>query len=338
MTKYKDLFVGDMHSQVSNLSDTERLLEFILEKVREHSPKRLIFLGDLFHTHSVVRQEVIHLYRKYMKIYAALCKVVILSGNHDGISPSNAQTNICEAVFGEIPNVTVVSGATSDDDYVYVAFMHDNDRFVNVANGFSNTPDKILVCHQTFNGAAYENGMPIPGGVDAKTLSAPLVLSGHIHAGQQVGKVTYLGTPRMVTRAEANMTKYIYYLEGESPSSLTYTAHSTNPIVKQYLSLSYKEEDGLKTIDLSATHVKSGDEVTVTVEGSEEFYNAFVKQNESSIGTVRFIPKIVKKLEGRVSIEQSGDIKSAMKKYVLEVADIRDDLREKVWQKVSNLI
>ena len=337
-TRHNDLIIGDMHAQVSNLGDTVRLLEFILQQAIDRSPKRVIFLGDMFHTHAVVRQEIIHIYRRYLQEIATVAQVWIISGNHDGISPSNAQINICEATFGELQNVKVVSSTAWDDDYVYVAFMHDNDKFVSVANGFANTQDKILLCHQTFDGACYENGTPIPHGVKGADLNYRAIISGHIHKAQTIGKVTYVGTPRMVTRGEANDSKFIYHISDGKVHTFELAPICTDHLAKRYFSWKYTEDGGVVKVNVDALNAKIGDEIKVTVEGSEEFYEAFTKENVNLVGRVRFVPNIKKKLEGRVSIEESGDIKQAMKKYVLEVADIQPEIREKVWHKVSSLI
>jgi DNA repair exonuclease SbcCD nuclease subunit len=343
------LIIGDVHGQISNLEDTGLLFDLIEAEAVKRQVSRIIFLGDLFHTHSIVRQEVAHFYQERFKRLLRLPigilpkDIVVITGNHDGISPSDISKNSCQLILGHLVNV--VTEPQVDVDFTYVPFMYDNDKFTDAVNtlwmkrgsdhkqGTDPLPETILLCHQTFKGAAYESGMPVPEGVDSNKILFKRIIAGHIHKAQSFNnKVYYLGTPRAVTAGEANDPKYIHHLTDNNCEAIP-----TGHLVKEYKILSFSEEEGIK--DLSTLEFKTKDDVRVVVAGSEQFYESFLEANKSMIGKLKFIPKIKKELGKRISVDENeANLESALKKYVFEVADLDNNKRDKIWEIVQTAI
>ncbi len=207
----KYLVVGDLHAQINNLEDTETILKELVRLSKEADA--VVFLGDIYHTHSVMRQEIVNLLRKYMKeIHGRqLSRPYILIGNHDYVGPTNTSMNAVSLTLEDY--AVVVDEPYVSGNVLLVPFMPDNDRFVEECN--KHPEAKVLFCHQTFDTAQYENGFYAPGGVDQNRLLQRSIVAGHIHKRQRIEKVFYVGTPRALTSSDANEYKGVHFYRGE---------------------------------------------------------------------------------------------------------------------------
>jgi len=347
----KDLYVGDLHIQVNNLADTERLLAFIRQSFIEGGCRNLVLLGDIFHTHSVIRQEVAYLILSFLKdfyfnvVEANRNRIIILVGNHDGISPTITDKNAVDLILGEF--ATIVSGDkffVGDGGFVFMPFVYDNNKFLETAKLAHQAAmlrghrDPVLACHQTFDGAAYESGMPCPNGVKSELLPYSVIISGHIHKRQVVNdKVLYLGTPRPVTAGEVNDQKFIFTVGRNEIGSVVIGSIPTASIVKHYY-MTELIENSVTDLNLSEYDL-SKDDVRVRVTGSQSFYEAIKVRYADLKGRVKFIPNIKKDLSKKINLEASNiSIEMALEKYVKEIVDIKSDLKEEVWQTISKML
>jgi len=348
----KDLFVGDLHIQVNNLEESERLLSFISDTFISNNCRNLILLGDIFHTHAVIRQEVAYTVLSFLKnfyynaVQADKGRIIIIAGNHDGISPTNASKNALELILSDYATVVSSKEGLIKDDYLFLPFIHNTDEFIEsaVLNKITATTmglqDPVLVCHQTFDGAAYESGMLCPGGVKSELLPYSVVISGHIHKRQTIkDKVIYVGTPRAITAAENNEDKYIHLIQKDETGKLDLTEITTRDIVKNYYVFDiYEENPESYSIDLSVVNFQK-DIVTIRINGTQVFYDKFLKDNEQYLGKVRFIPRIKKDLSKKISMEKSGDsVEASLEKYIKEVVDLDNETKEEVWKTIHQMI
>lgn len=343
----KDLVVGDLHIQINNLEESRRLLTYIKQVYLENQCRNLILLGDVFHTHSVVRQEVAYLFLEFIKdfYYSAIStdksKLIIIAGNHDGISPTNATKNALDLIASEF--ATVISnndGYISKDGYVFMPFLHNGDDFITLSNNnydsslVMGVSDPILICHQTFDGAAYESGAPAPHGVNSDKLKYTSIISGHIHTRQVIkDKVMYVGTPRAVTAGEVNDPKFLHIISRNDDGSLVFNEIPTKDIVKNYYAFDVKEDDALTyNINLEGIDL-SKDKVSVRITGTQAFYDRFISENKQFLGVLRFIPKIKKDLDKKIDIEGTGEsLEVSLERYVKTIADLDEEMKGDVWQ------
>lgn len=347
-----DLFVGDLHIQVNNLEDSKKLLEFVRATFVENDCGRLVLLGDIFHTHAVIRQEVAYLTLSFLKDFyysvvgADRTRIVIIAGNHDGISPISTEQNSVDLILGEF--ATVISGhnhLVTSDGYVFVPFIHSQDKFLEVGNIGFNTAirfnsNPVLVCHQTFDGAAYESGMLCPDGVKSDLLPYSVIISGHIHKRQVVNdKVLYLGTPRPITASEANDEKFIYKVRRTEDDKISLTPISTKQITKQYYYFDLNEGE-LDKIELELQQVNlDKDDVRIRVSGSEAFYEQTKEKYSKLNGKIKLIPNIKRDLSKKINLEASNmTIETALEKYTKEIADIDDSIRGDVWNTIAKML
>jgi UDP-2,3-diacylglucosamine pyrophosphatase LpxH len=210
------LFVGDPHVTPTELEDAKGLIQGILARPE----KTIVFLGDEFHAHSVLHLDVIDFWQSATsRLLAAGKRVVFLVGNHD-MATSGVGAHAIQSItgFNHCPGVVVVDRAMVIADGVvgipyqptHRDFEHEQEQALILANGAA---DAILVCHQTFAGAQYENGFYAPDGLPLEKLRFRNVISGHIHRGATLqhdgGKVTYVGSPRWRTKSDAGEDKYV---------------------------------------------------------------------------------------------------------------------------------
>jgi len=207
----KILRVGDPHITVRNIKEAEKLIEFIYDVAWKNQVKRVEFMGDLFHTHAVVRVEVLDFWKTtFEKFKESNIPVVALVGNHDqpGSKEKEQEMNSLQVFKGL---ATIVDEPMMIDNIGYVPYMSDYDLLIERCTWLDQQgARKLLIAHQTFAGAQYENGFYAPDGLDPKFICQEAIISGHIHKSQQVGKCFYTGTAKWDTMSDANEEKGIW--------------------------------------------------------------------------------------------------------------------------------
>src|ERR1035437_5938687 len=184
------LRVGDPHAKANNIEEIESLLTFVLEMARLHKVNRIELLGDLFHTHAIIRLEVLDLWDRWLEKLSQEFETVVLVGNHDQTGDKNSKLHALKFFRNLKGNLVVVDDVWFSGAIGYMSYKHDNDAFVQTANHLATLGAKLLVCHQTFKEAKYESGMYAPDSIDASLINIPNIISGHIHRSEErrVGK------------------------------------------------------------------------------------------------------------------------------------------------------
>lgn len=333
------LVVGDLHAMPANLEDTGLLLKFVSETCRNSdNVTRVIFLGDIFHTHAVVRQEAAHLVKKWIvEIAETGVEVYLMAGNHDGSSPDSVAKNAVRLVFEQMEDKKIFvvddqKGVRIDNIFM-LPFIGDLDSFVEAAQQH---PDAVLLCHQTIEGAYYENRTLAPGGVKQALLPQKRVIAGHIHMEQTVGKVFYPGTPRALNANEYNEEKGIWIFDADMKMFMKV---NTGHLVKEYHK--YFLIQGGPALDLQAEQAKwkSKDDVTVVVSGDEQFYATALASLEWAGDRLKITPDIRKVLGKSLDVESDGaTIESAFFQYVHEIYDANQEDRKMIWDKIQQIV
>jgi DNA repair exonuclease SbcCD nuclease subunit len=347
-----DLVVGDIHAKMSNFYETAKLLSFIQSKFSEMNCRNLILLGDLTNDHAVLRQEIAYQLLDFIKAIHYMVgtdrrRIIVIAGNHDGASPTSTDKNSVDLLLSQ--HATVVSGEQAyvlyDLGYVFMPFIHDNSKFTEIANTayesiYTVDQSPTLFCHQTFDGAAYENGHPCPSGVDSNQIKFDCIISGHIHKRQIINnKVVYVGTPRPVSSSEANDEKFIFAISNVDGVQ-NFQPVSTKDIVKHYYTYDISNDSQCTDIlgVLSAMDLTK-DDVRIRIEGSQAFYDRTVELLAPFAKGIKIIPNIKKDFEKKVNLEATNDsIETALMKYVSTVADIKDEDRGEIWKTMQNFL
>lgn len=201
----KCLVIGDPHIQVQRLDDAREFFEKIKTIYKNHQHDSILILGDLFHTFAVIRSEVLDLWHEFFNWCPA--DTFVLVGNHDYAGQSGGSHAL--KVFSDKANI--VQHMVSDGMPLgvwFAPFYRDHKKFEEDCRKIA--PGSVLVCHQSFQGAQFENGFYDPEGIPLECVSHLKVISGHIHKSQTVGPVWFPGTPFQHSFGEAGQSKRVY--------------------------------------------------------------------------------------------------------------------------------
>ena len=242
----KTLLIGDMHVKPSNLQESTKLMQFILNIANINKVDKLIFLGDLFDTHSVVRLEVSEFWHEWFwQLKSHSFQTIAIVGNHD---MTGSYTNNYSALhpFKEMErnNFKIITSPMVYDNIGYLPYIHDDNIFVQEANKLAENGATVLMSHPNFIGAVYDNGTPINNGVDQTLLTATYkrLIGGHIHTPIELDRVWYIGTPRWLTASCANKEKGIWLVDFDEQNNIVNKEFvSTKKVCTPILSLVWKE-------------------------------------------------------------------------------------------------
>jgi len=198
----KVLFVGDPHLRIHKFSLATQFLTWINEFIAEQKPDLVVNLGDSLDTHAVIRSEAINELMSH--IYHVIdmgIPYVYVTGNHDYYSPKDSKYHAMLPFKNRIPNLHIVDVPQDLFGMTFVPYLADG-------NAFPKITQPVCVAHQTFLGADYGPVNALEG-VDANTISAEIIISGHIHKKHNLGKVVYVGSPYSQDASDANQVKGI---------------------------------------------------------------------------------------------------------------------------------
>lgn len=276
----KILRVGDPHITVRNLEEAEKLIDFIFIQANTHNVDRIEFLGDLMHTHAVIRVEVLDFWKKALD-KLAYYEVNILVGNHDQPGSKEKEQEMNALNVLKSAAVSVINKPTIDEGIAYIPYMSDHAAFLKAAQDlYDQGATKLLVAHQTFTGATYENGFYAEDGIDPILVPQETIISGHIHKQQQIGKCFYPGTPKWDTMSDANENKGIWLFE-----------HNEDRSIKSKLFISTKDI----ATPIEKHTINEGDEEIVLNEKARNYIEL--------VGSTAWITQMKKKYKGLAAIK-----------------------------------
>jgi hypothetical protein len=243
----KVLRVGDPHVTVSNLEESLRLMDFVIKTAIERKVDWVEFLGDLFHTHAVVRSEVLSFWSKVFTEFAeAKIPVRVIVGNHDQVGDRERENVHALIPFKSYSYITIIDEPVACGKIAYVPYRANREQFVEEANHIKNFHDTtVLICHQTFQGSTFENGFYAEDGIDLALLQHETIISGHIHKSQQIGKCFYPGTAKWDKATDAGSEKgiWLYEHEPEHGTILSKEFITTKDVVTAIYKVVLKEGD-----------------------------------------------------------------------------------------------
>lgn len=303
------LFVGDPHVRVEDLLQASALRDLILSQAVPG--RRLVILGDLFHNHSVVHLQVLHFWMEAVKLFTQVFKdVTLVMGNHDTTHDATLGIHALQG-FAHIPGVTVVDRPMEFGPFLFVPFCRDNDQFVAACKASDRA---VVICHQSMNGGKYENGIFIKDGVDPALITQKLILSGHIHAGQEFAQVWYPGNPRALTANDANQDRFIWKTTWTPLGELlTRESINTAGVLARIMVVDDREEAPL---DPEQVKVFPCDQLTIVLHGSEEWIRGR-RQVWSGRAKVKSVPLKTTP----VRVKESEGLMPALRRYLGQLSN-----------------
>jgi DNA repair exonuclease SbcCD nuclease subunit len=326
----KTLFVGDLHAQIGNIEDTNLIFEKIRNIIKTHNIYVVVFLGDLYHTHSVLRQEVIACVKAGIKSLKIDC--IVLVGNHDLVGPKNSDMDASTLTLSS--DALVINKPTCVNEFVFVPYMPSNEDFVAACNKFykDGNEDKILVVHQSFNGVQFENGFFDPHGVDRSLVFFKEIISGHIHIRFEFAGITYVGSPRALAASEANQEKFLMIHDTETKIKEWIPIGN---ICKRFFRYDVSEEQGMLPLNFPLD-LTLKDDVRVYITGSADFCKEASLHYSTGREWLKIIPVPTQALIGSLGSTETEDIATTFKKY-LDQIEIKDAWKERLWKKMNQI-
>lgn len=239
----KLLLIGDPHVTPSNIPEAERMMDLAYKTANDSDIAGIIILGDMFHTHLVVRLEVITFWKYWVEKLSRKHNLIMISGNHDQVSDNGREWQMSAlSTLDGCGGKIVANEPYRWADMLFVPYTHNQDKFLNACQ--KHLDAAVVFCHQTFSGSQYENGFYAPEGFDQDKIpnNFKYIISGHIHKQQSVGRVWYPGTPKWDSVSDANERKGIWIWNSVDNSK---TFIDTKEVCKPIISIEINEGEDI---------------------------------------------------------------------------------------------
>ncbi len=179
------LVIGDTHFRSKFYNQGLELIKKCTRIAQRKKPDIIVALGDILHTHADTRQAEYELAEKFIRGLSSVSRLYIIMGNHDYINNSQYLTDKhFFNPFKKWPNVTIVDTVIRDQDLVFCPYVQ-NDKFFQALDNVEWKNAKCIFSHIEIRGAVMRD----QGSKWSKKY--PLLVSGHIHKKQWLGKNVY---------------------------------------------------------------------------------------------------------------------------------------------------
>lgn len=303
--------IGDVHVRPEDLDDCENLMKGVLETLGDHHlVDEVWLLGDLHHTHAWTHVDVQAFWKKWLGILSELVHVNVVLGNHDMAPSGNHAALWYEDAFED---VTVMDDVCSHPIFDVAPYMSKEDFLAEVVNG--QPTGNILVCHQTFAGAQFENGFYAPEGVAPSAMPYKHIISGHIHEPQTLEapgvKIHYVGSPRWISLNDANSERFIHLVWVENDEITEIEKIPTGQWCKRILRVEVTPASAVTERALDITCKSTDDEYHFDLRGPKSWCEDLARLY-SRYGRVRTFPE----QNHVVHVRESEGVFQAFRKFV----------------------
>lgn len=194
------LVIGDPHFKVSNVKETDAMVEAIIRTATERQPDIIIVLGDVLDRHEIIHVSPLTRATKFLGRLMNIAPTYVLIGNHD--LKNNRQFLSDEHPFTALKfwgeNMIIVDKTTmvniKGQTFVFAPYVPPG-RFEEALNRCPGWEKATCIFgHQEFRGS--QMGAIISTEGDVWPLTNPYVVTGHIHDYQEPQvNILYTGTP-----------------------------------------------------------------------------------------------------------------------------------------------
>lgn len=190
--------IGDPHAKPDNLDKINTLFDMV-----EDLGNPAIFLGDTLDTKELIRGKCLNTI--YRRVSTSKLHFTFIIGNHCWFNLECKEHSL--ETLKALKNVTIIDKPTELDGLLFLPYTHDLSQF---KTWLKTAKGKTVFCHADISGFDYGNGLISEEGLELSDFKdVRKVISGHYHKHQNVGVVTYLGTPFSHSFGESNQDKYI---------------------------------------------------------------------------------------------------------------------------------
>ena len=318
------IVIGDPHIQTVNITEFNLFMERLFSLIEERLPDIIVVLGDLLHTHERLHTTALNKAYEFIDKLRNYAPTYTLVGNHDMINNQQfLNQNHWMNGMKEWDNVTVVDVVTTLDlnDQLFVLCPYvPNGRLIEALDTCKERwmDADCIFAHQEFYGCAMNAITSVEG--DKWKDSYPNVISGHIHAKQQLqDNIYYTGSAMQHAFGEStkNIIAVVTFEEG-----MPYDLDEVDLKLPRKRIIHSTVEDMENYEDL-----ETKDKIKITISGVYDQFKAFKKTKKYKTlikrGTkVVFKPKKLK-TDTTVSpeMEQESDFRVILSSLVNQAKD-----------------
>lgn len=206
----KFLLLGDPHFRPVQFSTGLDLLHWVEKIAEEHKVDAIINLGDTFDTHGVIRSEILCEFDQHLRrVNEKKIEYFWVLGNHEFYKAGDPKYNVLSIFQNKYKKVTTIIDPATINGMFFFPYTHEPIEI-------SSIDTKLAFTHNTFSGCYFDKSRMADSGYNPNNFLFDLVVSGHIHKTQTVGKVFYPGTPYAQSAAEVDEAKGVYLLDSET--------------------------------------------------------------------------------------------------------------------------
>lgn len=273
--------IGDVHIREEYINVLNQMKYKLYPVIRNLNPDLIILLGDILHTHETIHSDSLNAAITFIRELSVIGPpLVVLIGNHDLIN--NQQFLTDKHGFNALKkwkNVTIVDTCIhriiKGHRLIFTPYVFPG-RFIEALDTNEKPWNKATVIfgHQEFYGCKMSAITSHDG--DKWDPKFPLVITGHIHDAQILGKnVIYPGTPIQHGFGDTGK-KTIAYFKFDSKKKYIYERINLGLPRKRTLTLKLPDANDV-TIDKVERYIKRGDKVKCVVQGTKEQFSTFKK-------------------------------------------------------------
>lgn len=192
----KVLTIGDPHFKVNNLDEVSIFINKIVNLIKKLQPDLTVVLGDVFHTHEKKHVLVEKAVTKFLKHIVKYSLVYLIVGNHDMINCQQFLTaNHSFTAYKYWEGLVICDKpkklVLKDKTFIFVPYVPTG-RFIEALDTLETDwrSADCIFAHQEIYNCRFNPVLTSEHG-DKWKKKYPLLISGHIHDEQWVGKNVY---------------------------------------------------------------------------------------------------------------------------------------------------
>jgi len=285
------------------------VLPGILEAALMDPDKRVAFLGDWWHIRYTVSVRLFNRVRDELNEWCRLgVKVFLLPGNHDQVDYEGR--NALEAL-GDLDGVEVFTNPCVNEWGLWIPYRVRNEDIKDALSLWdSMNAQPIVWMHHGVNGSLMNDHKRNTEGVPTDTFrSFHKVFCGHYHKRQELGNVTYIGSPWQTKADEAGQPKG-YGIWDANTMTMKFVDTQWGP---RFHTIELQPGEKL---DLSG--VRPNDEVRVTTAPGVDASK--IGKQLLKAGVAHVVTPQVEAEEARLDVDANASMKEYAQAYVNQIA------------------
>ena len=223
---FSDLHIGVHRNSKSWHTIATQWASWIVDELKAHNIRDVMFCGDYFHTRDEVSVDTLHFGATLLEMFSDF-KVTMIVGNHDCYLRDSSVINSI-APFKHWSNINIIDKTT---------YITSHGRVMALVPWGDEATDTIVDAifgHFEINHFKMNTFRVCDHGIDATSLTkkAPLIVSGHFHLRDEkrygAATVLYVGNPFEMDFNDAGSTKG-YYIMDVVDNTYTFYVNNITP-------------------------------------------------------------------------------------------------------------